>query len=233
MSNSLLPSLSTVQLATPRGRMLFPNLTEPRPVPNKLNKDGSQRMEHSLALLVPKEGIKEDPYWKVLWQTIKQYAMVKLDDAFTADGKIKFDHYCVVDGDESEYESNHGCWMIRAKSPEWEPPHLLGANGDPLPVEQHGQIYRGQNAMMLVRPYFYKPEKGGPQFSEGVNLNLLAVKVLGEGELIEGGGEPITMDNAKAAFEAQPALPSNTPPPAALPESAEPVDGDFDDDIPF
>ena len=85
------------------------------------------------------------------------------------------------------------------------PPTVLGPDGAPIPEDRRGElVFPGANAAMIIG--FYPYQKSG---NAGVTFNLLAVKLLGGGQRLGGGG--ISATDAAAMFESVPALPAPEP----------------------
>lgn len=153
----------SVQIVTGSYRASFAHLA----APNKFDK-------YSVSLLVP----KEDTAFIEELKKAKDVAVVEGTASLWAGKPPKDDGFPVLDGDDSEYEEEHGHWVVRCSAKNCPP--VYDADGNPLPP---AEVYSGCyiRVQINVYPYFWNNTK------KGVSIGLNAVLKTGDGERFGGG----------------------------------------------
>lgn len=156
-------------------RILFPHLF------HKKAFETGQEGKYSASFLIPKSS---DLANEIIAE-IKQLKNGLLKDAKIK--KIKPNNMCLIDGDESEYETNHDHWILRSSNKAM--PKVLNRKGEAC-GEDDIYIKGGDYVYALVSFWTYDNKWG-----KGISCNLHAIKFFKEGDGIG------VVDNSKYSDE--------------------------------
>lgn len=159
----------TDEVHTPRCRMVYPNLLEPRGIKN----DATSKPKYGVTLLIPAEANIE---------ALKTAAAEAAKSKFGAKPtKIKTPFLVTADYERlADYKDAFPNFIRVSATPEF-PPFLFGPNAKQFDGDA-SDIYSGRWAVAAVRPYAY--DQAG---NKGVAFGLQRIQFLDHDEAIAGG----------------------------------------------